>query len=211
MQRTNSEWVQDLKSSGLEKEIALSDLREQIIKVLPHGLSQWINASSPHFDQLIEETAQESLLRVLDRLDSFEGRSQFMTWVYTISVRIALTELRRKRWKNVSLEMMVTQDDQDLSETMFRDEKPGPMVMAEQNEMINQLNSMMEEELTDYQRKALQYVGIMEMPMDQAAELLGTNRNALYKLLHDARIRLKRRLARDGLSAQEFLEAFAKQ
>lgn len=70
-----------------------------------------------------EETAQETLLRVLDRLDSFEGRSQFMTWVYTIAVRIALTELRRKRWKNVSLESMVSKDNQDLSEQMFRDEK----------------------------------------------------------------------------------------
>ena len=208
MPRTNQEWVNDLKSSGIEKDNALADLRAAVIKTLPYGLSQWITASSPHFEQLLEETAQETLLRVLDRLDSFEGRSQFLTWVYTISVRIALSELRRKRWKNVSLDAIVIHDDQDQSEQMFPDESSGPDVVVENNEMLVQLNRMMQEELTKYQLRALQYVGIMEMPMDQAAELLGTNRNALYKLLHDARLRLKRRMARDGYSAVEFLESF---
>lgn len=208
MPRTNQEWVTDLKSSGIEKENALADLRAAVIKALPYGLSQWITASSPHFDQLLEETAQETLLRVLDRLDSFEGRSQFLTWVYTISVRIALSELRRKRWKNVSLDALVIHEDQDQSEQMFPDESSGPDKMVENNEMLTQINRMMQEELTEYQRRALQYVGIMELPMDQVAELLGTNRNALYKLLHDARLRLKRRMARDGYSAVEFLESF---
>ena len=63
--------------------------------------------------------------------------------------------------------------------------------MVENNEMLVQLNRMMQEELRSTSCQALQYVGIMEMPMEQAAELLGTNRNALYKLLHDARLRLK--------------------
>ena len=126
MPRTNQEWVTDLKSSGIAKENALSDLRVAVVRTLPYGLSKWITASSPHFEQLLEETAQETLLRVLDRLDSFEGRSQFLTWVYTISVRIALSELRRKRWKNVSLDALVIHDDQDQSEQMFPDESSGP-------------------------------------------------------------------------------------
>lgn len=43
---------------------------------------------------------QETLLRVLDQLDTFEGRSLFTTWVHKIAIRIALTELRRKRWRD---------------------------------------------------------------------------------------------------------------
>jgi hypothetical protein len=37
---------------------------------------------------------------------------------------------------------------------------------------------------------------------------MGSNRNALYKLLHDARQRLKKKLEAEGLSAQEVLEEF---
>ncbi|NOH03849.1 MAG: hypothetical protein HND47_18735 [Chloroflexi bacterium] len=35
-------------------------------------------------------------------MDTFEGRSLFTTWVHKIAIRIALTELRRKRWRDAS-------------------------------------------------------------------------------------------------------------
>jgi RNA polymerase sigma-70 factor (ECF subfamily) len=44
--------------------------------------------------------------------------------------------------------------------------------------------------------------------MEEVARRLGTERNALYKLLHDARVKLKRSLERDGLSADELLAVF---
>jgi RNA polymerase sigma-70 factor (ECF subfamily) len=62
--------------------------------------------------------------------------------------------------------------------------------------------------LTDRQREALILLGVQDMPMDEAARKLKTNRNALYKLLHDARLRLKTRLAKEGISAGEVLELF---
>jgi RNA polymerase sigma-70 factor (ECF subfamily) len=37
---------------------------------------------------------------------------------------------------------------------------------------------------------------------------MGTNRNALYKLLHDARQRMKARLEEEGLSPEDVLAAF---
>jgi RNA polymerase sigma-70 factor (ECF subfamily) len=45
------------------------------------------------------------------------------------------------------------------------------------------------------------------MPLEEAARRMQTNRNALYKLLHDARKKLKRRIEAEGLSAKEMLEA----
>jgi RNA polymerase sigma-70 factor (ECF subfamily) len=64
----------------------------------------------------------------------------------------------------------------------------------------------MDEELTDRQRTALMAVALQEMPLEEVARRLGTERNALYKLLHDARKRLKRRLAEAGLSPGDFFE-----
>jgi RNA polymerase sigma-70 factor, ECF subfamily len=46
------------------------------------------------------------------------------------------------------------------------------------------------------------------MPISEVATRMGTNQNALYKLLHDARRKLKRRMEAAGLSPQEVLAAF---
>ena len=74
--------------------------------------------------------------------------------------------------------------------------------------MMSRVRRIISEELTDRQREALVMLGIQDVPMDEAARRLNTNRNALYKLLHDARLRLKRRLTMEGLNAQEVLTAF---
>ena len=102
--RTNEQWLTDLQTSGAIRDDALADLREIIIAGLPYALSKWLSTGDPKFEALIEEAAQDTLLRVLDKLDTFEGRSQFTTWVHKIAVRMALTELRRRKWRDVSLE-----------------------------------------------------------------------------------------------------------
>ena len=98
--RTNETWLADLRDNGQARELALEDLRAIIQKGLPFALSRWLSPDQPQFNALVEEVTQETLLRVLDQLDTFEGRSQFTTWVHKIAVRIALTELRRKRWRD---------------------------------------------------------------------------------------------------------------
>src|ERR1044071_1615115 len=86
--RTNEAWLSDLRSNGSQRELALEDLRLIIQKGLPYALSRWLSPDQPQFNSLVEEVTQETLLRVLDQLDTFEGRSQFTTWVHKIAVRI---------------------------------------------------------------------------------------------------------------------------
>jgi RNA polymerase sigma-70 factor (ECF subfamily) len=64
-----------------------------------------------------------------------------------------------------------------------------------------------DEELTERQRTAL-LAALGGMPLEAVADRMGTNRNALYKLLHDARKRLKKRMAAEMLSPREVLSAF---
>ena len=47
-----------------------------------------------------------------------------------------------------------------------------------------------------------------EMPISEVARRMGTTQNALYKLLHDARKKLKRQMEASGLSAKEVLAVF---
>jgi len=46
------------------------------------------------------------------------------------------------------------------------------------------------------------------MPISEVAWRMGTDQNALYKLLHDARKKLKRQMEASGLSAREVLAVF---
>ena len=206
--RTNEAWLSDLGTKGSAREAALEDLRAVIHRGLPYALSRWRSPDDPQFTSLVEEVTQETLLRVLDQLNTFEGRSQFTTWVHKIAVRIALTELRRKRWRDSSLDELTDNEDVPPPPGLLADSQAGPETSAERADMLTRVRRIIDEELTERQRRALMLLGFQDMPMDEAARRLKTNRNALYKLLHDARLRLKRRLENEGLTAQEVLVAF---
>lgn len=206
--RTNKEWLSDLGNNGAAREAALTDLREVVQHGLPYALSRWLSPDDPLFTPLVEEVTQETLLRVLDQLDTFEGRSMFTTWVHKIAVRIALTELRRKRWQDASLDEMVDNEDNPAPPRLMADKQPNPEETAERTDMLARVRRILDQELTPKQRQALVLLSIQDMPLEEAAKRMKTNRNALYKLLHDARLRLKRRLLSEGLTPQEVLEAF---
>ena len=91
---------------------------------------------------------------------------------------------------------------------LLADPQASPETSAERADMLARVRRIIEEELTDRQRQALILLGVQDMPMEDAARKLKTNRNALYKLLHDARLRLKRRLSMEDITPNEVLTLF---
>jgi len=206
--RTNEAWLSDLRAEGDVKTAAIEDLRAIIAKGLPYALSRWLSPSVPQFQALVDEVTQETLLRVLDQMGTFEGRSQFTTWVHKIAIRIALTELRRKRWRDTSLDELTENEDIPPPQGLLEDSQASPENLAERTDMLVQVRRIIEEELTDRQRQALTMLAIQDISMEDAARKLKTNRNALYKLLHDARLRLKNRMAMEDISAHDVMSLF---
>jgi RNA polymerase sigma-70 factor (ECF subfamily) len=88
------------------------------------------------------------------------------------------------------------------------DPATGPDKALDQADILTQVNQMMKEELTDKQMQAMMAVAMQGLPLEEVARRLDMERNALYKLLHDARLKLKRRLSRDGLTPSELLAMF---
>lgn len=208
MHRTNEDWLTDLHAAGEQRETALSDLHAIIIAGLPYALSKWILPEDPRFSALVEEVTQETILRTIAKLDTFEGRSQFTTWVHTIAVRIALSELRRAKWREVSLDEMQQGNDPEDEAREMPDQGQSVEKSIENKEMMHMLQQVMQHELTDKQSKALMAVAVQGMPLEEVARRMGTERNALYKLLHDARLKLKKHLEKNGLSPLEILAMF---
>lgn len=199
MQRNNETWVKDLAQRG---ESALAELREVLFRNLRRGLSGRPRAD----DSFLEDCAQESLLRVLDKLEQFDSRSQFVTWATAIAIRVALGQLRRSRWKDVSLSDLVPATD--LPSRDRTADEWAPDALMQRRDLLDALNTSIHRDLTDRQRTAL-LAELKGMPQDEIAEQLGSNRNALYKLTHDARKKLKERLEAAGFTAEDLIASSA--
>lgn len=203
-ERDNAQWMSDLSESGPQRETALEELRARLVKGLGYALADRPNVRSED----IEDFAQDALLRILANLDTFRGEAQFTTWAQKIAVRVALSALRRRRWRDVSLDSIIEASEGDFVPEMMSDPAATPEEQAIRHKQMDTLRKIIDEELTDKQRQALVAVRVQGMPMDEVAERLGTNRNALYKLLFDARQRLKARLEAQGLSPEDMLAGF---
>jgi RNA polymerase sigma-70 factor (ECF subfamily) len=199
---TEINWPAALRGTDEEKSTAICALRGFLLNGLRLALRDRRDVSEAQ----LEDFAQEALLRILNRLDQFEGRSKFTTWAYAIAVNTAFAELRRKRWQDVSLETLLADGAQLGEPDIMPDGAFGGG--EDRNRLIAALRRAIQERLTDKQRAAI--IGeLREMPFDQIVQLLGTNRNAVYKLLHDARRALKNHLAAEGISALDIRTAFA--
>ena len=204
--RDNRAWLEALATTGPAREAALADLRQVIVSSLPHAIGRPAPLEDTDFNAFAEDIAQETLLRVLAKLNSFEGRSRFTTWVLKISVRVAFTDLRRRHWKDVSLDQLEA-DFGEAPGPMMTDPAAGPERVAEQSNIAALVSRMLAEELSERQRRAMTAM-MRGMPLEEIARRMGTERNALYKLLHDARLRLRGRLEREGLTTGEVLALF---
>ena len=202
-ERTNQEWLADLR--GPEREQALADLRALLVRGLRYAMADRPSVTESD----LEDFAQDALLKILDGLDSFRGESRFTTWAQKIAVRVAFTELRRHRWKDVSMQDLVAQfDNEDVTPAVLTDPDASPEQQAAQQMMADIVHRLIAEELTERQRQAMTAIMLGGMPLEEVARRMNTNRNALYKLLHDARQKLQKRMIAQGLSAQDVLSAF---
>ena len=205
--RTSDEWLADLRNTGAARESALADLRAIILRGLPFALAGKLSPDNPAFESLAEDVAQETLLKVLAHLNSFEGRSLFTTWVQKIAVREALGELKRRRWRDVPLPEMTTDDDNAPMREIAADQ-PTPESQSEREDLLRRVSRIVVEELTDKQRRAVELLALQGLSIEAAAGQLQVKPNALYKLMFDARARIKNRLEREGLTPTQILSVF---
>ncbi len=205
-QRSNEEWLVALR--GPERDKAIRDLRAVIVRGLKVNFAGRVRG----LDETAEDFAQDALIKVLNNLDSFRGESRFTTWAQRIAVRVAYTELRRKRWRDVSIQEVLERHEKSGRESdALRDRTSSPERETARKMMVETLQSFIAEELTERQREAMVAVMFEGMPLEEAARRMDTNRNALYKLLHDARKKLKKRIEAEGLSPGEVLEAIGEE
>jgi RNA polymerase sigma-70 factor (ECF subfamily) len=204
--RTNSQWIADLRGDGILQEQAVIELREILLRASLYTFHRYTSeAGNLDQDQVLqwaEDCAQDALMAVLNHLSDFRGESKFTTWVYKFAINTVLMSIRHEKWKWVSLD--------DLEPEHVKSSDPGGSMdsIVVRGEVGEILHTAMEEDLTEKQRQVLRWIVFDEIPMDVVVERLGTNRNAIYQLLHDARRKLKQKLSERGFSIEEILDLY---
>lgn len=206
--RTNEQWLHDLRSTGPAHDDAITELQAILVSGLRRGLLNQVNTSAPEFETQAEDFVQEALLKILANLDSFAGRSKLTTWAHKIAVSVALTELRRKRWQDRSLDGIMDDAQGDYTPSLAADPAPPPENNAERAETMVKVQKMIDELLTEKQRTALVASAVEGLSTNELAQQMGMKPNAIYKLLHDARLRLKKSLSQEGLTPNDILSVF---
>jgi len=144
---------------------------------------------------------------LLQRLDTFRGESHFTTWAYTFAVNTALMAARRERWASVPLDHIL--DGTETPSLAAGDHGAiDPEKQALQAEAVVAIREGIEQ-LTVKQQQLLRAVVFEQVPLDEVVRRWGSNRNALYKLLHDARRKLKSYLLTRGFDIEEIFDLFA--
>ena len=192
--RTNAEWLADLASEGPALDAALRDLRPVLLRALHVTLAPRVDRGA---DALADDLVQDALLQVRDRAGQFRGDARFTTWAQKVAVHLAFSELRRKRWEDIPLDTLLADPPAASA--------PGADVAMANHEAVTMVRRLIAEELTERQSTALTAI-LNGVPMDDVARHLDTNRNALYKLLHDARLRLRKAFEARGLTPDDLLD-----
>jgi len=211
--RSNDEWLADLGGEDTRAE-ALADLRDYLLRAvyvyMDRHREDLSDLGRSELEQMAEDFAQDALLEVLDRLDTFRGESKFTTWAYRFVINVAAGELRLRRWRTLSMEAVVGQEEVTLLHFLSDTAAPDPETAAAREEIAVLMKRVIRHELTERQRIALINVKLRGVPVDVVAEELDTNRNNIYKLVYDARKKLKEGLERRHYSQADVLAIFSR-
>ena len=188
------EWLRALSSTGREQEAAVERLHALLLRAARVEVAR---RRSPlgEADDLAVQAADDALVAVLSKLHTYRGDSRFTTWAYKFAILEAAVRARRRPWQERELPL-----ESDGWAQLSDDRQVSPNGQAEASELLDAVRDAIAEVLTPQQRSVLIAITLNDIPIDVLAERRHTTRGALYKTLHDARRKLRARLAQDGLA-----------
>jgi RNA polymerase sigma-70 factor (ECF subfamily) len=194
---SGEDWVAALTGEGAVRDDALRRLHALLLRGARFQVSRMsalrAMVGAAQVEDVVTLAADEAMVAVLGKLPTFEGRSRFTTWAYKFAVLQAAVELRRQAWSHREVPL-------DAAPPLV-ESRPSPDQYAEGAELATAVRRAVDRVLTPHQRRIALALIVDEVPIDVLAERLGTNRNALYKTLHDARARLRAHLTLEGYLA----------
>jgi RNA polymerase sigma-70 factor (ECF subfamily) len=186
-------WVEALSGAGHRHDEAVQALHALLLRAARFEVARRGGGRWGEFEDLATQAADDALMAVMRKLDTYRGDSRFTTWAYKFALLEAAVKVRSRAWHahEVPLEAH--------GWPRLADNRTSPDADAESSELLAAVCDGITEALTPHQRTVLVALTLNDVPIDVLAERLGTTRGALYKTLHDARRKLRARLSENGL------------
>src|SRR5215213_1925923 len=184
--------VEDLRAGDQR---AIRELHELLLRAARFEVGRRRAALShvrgEELDDIANQAADDALMAVLAKLDTYRGASRFTTWAYKFALLEAGVRLRRRAWQH--REVVLEPD----AWRALADRRQSAHEQLEQAQFLERLGQAIDTALTQHQRSVFVALALNEVPIDVLAERMATTRGALYKTLHDARKRLRRELGEE--------------
>ncbi len=187
-------WLRALGAPGAEREAAYAQLHARLLRVARAELSRRAaSIAGPELDDLAHQAAADALVSVRRRLPDFRGESRFTTWAFAFVVFEVSSKLGRHFWRAPRATLGAEDWDQ-LPDRFGLD----PARESEWRELVAELRCGVDQVLSARQRRVFVAIVLNGIPLDALVHELGSNRNAIYKTLYDARRKLRARLVSTG-------------
>lgn len=182
-------WISALRGPAGPRDQALAELHVLLLRAARFELGrrrgQLQHVAASDVEDLATQAADDALMAILGKLDSFRGTSRFTTWAYKFALLEAGVKARRRAWQGREIVI----DSETWPE--FAGAGPSAHERLEHSELLGALRDAVRTSLTPHQREVFSALALNSIPIDVLAERLGTTRGALYKTLHDARRKLR--------------------
>ncbi len=195
-----SDSLDALREDGPRHHAAIAELHALLVRAARFEVARR-RASMPELrgedlEDLATQSADDALVAVLGKLDDYRGESRFTTWAYKFALLEAAVRLRRLAWQG--REVPLEPDAWKLLAATGS----SPHIDVEMRELIDAVQVAIKEHLTPRQREVLLTTTVAGVPIDVLADRLDTSRGALYKMLHDARQKLRAHLREQGFDLE---------
>ena len=195
-------WLNGLRSTGRRYDQCVQELHALLLRTARHEVHRrraWLGgASGPELDDMAHQAADDALLAIIDKLDTYRGLSRFTTWSYRFVMNHVSVKTRHHLWSG----RRVLFDDTEWDRLPDR-LAISPDTRTEQLAQLDALRRAVEEKLTARQREVFVSVVLNEVPIDAVAARLDSNRGAIYKIIFDARTKLRAALLEAGYPIEE--------
>lgn len=139
------------------------------------------------------DVAQEAFIKVHRNLKGFRGKSSFYTWLYRVTINLAIDrDRKRKRRRTESLEA-IQERSTDTGEPVFPDEGPSPHEVAADGELSALVNEAIDS-LPPRHRTVVLLRDVQGLSYQEIADVAGCSLGTVMSRLHYARRKLKERI-----------------
>ena len=190
-----------LTCTGAEREAALTRLHELLVRIARGEVGRRaprLRITGPELDDLAYQAAADALLAITAKIGQFRGESRFTTWAYKFVIFEVSAKIGRHFWRHPGVPLDA-EDWERLPDRFGFD----PARESERRDLLAALRLAVDEELTPRQREVFVAIVVNEVPLDALVAQLGSNRNAIYKMMFDARRKLRAALAANGYLSPE--------